>query len=517
MLKAILSAIKGTRSETFLDKNCHLFELRIREWARLPVKISAQPKRIGVLVCPWLTTAVPLFSLEAALMLRSEGHDVTILWDATSILFSTPSSEETVLLGNLIKKINKYCKVIDLRDARSRGDSLPRDLIKELLEEGAVKNFKGESSAKTYIQNNNEKAIADIESYSMRIHAVLDSKRFDWVLVPGGFFGPSCIYRAIAEKMGMDFTTYDSDFKILVLAHRGIAAQVGGVTDVFRYLNSLPKDDIERLFAIEQAAKQLETRELGRDVFHYQLVPRSLHAQKTFDVIVPLNYRPDTAALGRGLLFQSVEEWIREIGHWATTNKKWSVCFRQHPAERFAHVIATDDIGSLVRSLDPSGQYLSFVAADDSVNTYDLMEKCKVVLPFTSTLGIEAVYTGKPVILGTKCYYRDFGFTINPVDKDEYFLKLTEACEGAVDPSLAWKESAAIAYYVTQTCNFLNIPLTPLNEDYVDWSVRKPEELWNQKECLLLKEALLTRKQVAELLHREYFSNQRSQLTAATS
>src|SRR5437868_3528220 len=68
------------------------FERRAGQWQEVAVK-PRTGARVGVLVTPWMSTAVPFFSLECALLLHSEGVAVSILWDSSMIFFnaSTPS------------------------------------------------------------------------------------------------------------------------------------------------------------------------------------------------------------------------------------------------------------------------------------------------------------------------------------------------------------------------------------------------------------------------------------------
>ena len=57
---------------------------------------------------------------------------------------------------------------------------------------------------------------------------------------------------------------------------------------------------------------------------------------------------------------------------------------------------------------------LEVIPADSPINTYDLIDACDLVLTFGSTVGIEAVYRGKPSILMGKALYEDLGCVIKP-------------------------------------------------------------------------------------------------------
>ena len=57
---------------------------------------------------------------------------------------------------------------------------------------------------------------------------------------------------------------------------------------------------------------------------------------------------------------------------------------------------------------------ISVIAADSPVGSYALLDACEKVLTFGSTMGIEAVYWGKPSVLAGPCYYRDLGGCVVP-------------------------------------------------------------------------------------------------------
>jgi hypothetical protein len=63
---------------------------------------------------------------------------------------------------------------------------------------------------------------------------------------------------------------------------------------------------------------------------------------------------------------------------------------------------------------DQKSGNLEVIPASSSISTYDLIDACDLVLTFGSTVGIEAVYRGKPSILMGKALYEDLGCVITP-------------------------------------------------------------------------------------------------------
>ena len=76
----------------------------------------------------------------------------------------------------------------------------------------------------------------------------------------------------------------------------------------------------------------------------------------------------------------------------------------------------------------------SFVAADDPVSSYDLLDSVDLVLPFTSNIGIEAAALGKTVLVAGASFYADLGFTWSATSRDEYLALLRRGLLGDLPP-----------------------------------------------------------------------------------
>lgn len=62
---------------------------------------------------------------------------------------------------------------------------------------------------------------------------------------------------------------------------------------------------------------------------------------------------------------------------------------------------------------------ITIVKPDSVVSSYEMLMRCSKVLTFASTIGIEAVYWGKPSILAGISLYRSMGATYNPESHEE--------------------------------------------------------------------------------------------------
>ena len=71
-------------------------------------------------------------------------------------------------------------------------------------------------------------------------------------------------------------------------------------------------------------------------------------------------------------------------------------------------------------------QHIHLVPADAQVNTYDLVEIADLGLVYTTTVGLEMVLSGVPVIAIGNTHYRNRGFTLDPDTWENYFELLSK-------------------------------------------------------------------------------------------
>jgi hypothetical protein len=197
-----------------------------------------------------------------------------------------------------------------------------------------------------------------------------------------------------------------------------------------------------------------------------------------------------------------VGDWLAQLLAWTEAQPTVRLAIRQHPCEKLADFRGADDISKLLANYPRLGGRAVFISANDPVNTYYLIAGAKVVLPFTSRVGIEAAILGKPVVLGSKCYYGACGFTWNPASAPEYFAALSQALDDKLVVSAEARQTALIAYYLAECCLELKTHFTPAPTDFVRWVKKPPGLLWAVEENTDLLAALLTREPLVSVRYR---------------
>jgi hypothetical protein len=101
---------------------------------------------------------------------------------------------------------------------------------------------------------------------------------------------------------------------------------------------------------------------------------------------------------------------------------------RIHPGELITKGPSVAGLVQRVLSEDGASQasHIHLVAADTSVNTYDIVEIADLGLVYTTTVGLEMAMSGIPVIAVGKTHYRDKGFTLDPESWEAYFSLLNQ-------------------------------------------------------------------------------------------
>jgi hypothetical protein len=470
---------KGTNSS---------FQKRIKSWAKNPNKEQNAPLTISILITHWLETPVPFYNLEYAMHFRHLGHKVRLFIDFESFYFNSVSQQTVNSIHSVLSLLPDDIEKIYLSDISAPAITHPFDNIDNFLWENAIKFFNGEeaSSRFTPLFETTKKAVY---LHYCKIFQCIKDNPSDRILIPGGFYGLSGLYVQAAELIGENPVCYDSGFEFLLLSINGPAANMTDIPKSYYMLKNSRLLNLDKVSKL--ALSEIDKRRLGTDLFKYQVTSVTTSNLEEYDILIPLNLRVDTAALNIQKVFPSVKVWLMSVMEWAIVNSI-KVIIRQHPVERFDFARSSDDIGSLVNKLDPGSKLIRYISADEPVNSYDLLEKCRVVLPFASSIGIEAAILKKPVITHTEVYYKDLGFVFSAQTKEEYFTFLQDCLANRKTVTETMYQNALICYFLTQNCNYIVTRFNAQPGNFKNWLKIPPRFLWQTPACLIVTQAIET-------------------------
>lgn len=433
---------------------------------------AAEPRRtIALVVTVWLTTWVPWYAVLMGLLLSTRGNRVVFIHD--DLPFGDAPRVASVVrhfIRRVMRRLTGRYTVLALSEflrdgaAPSDGDLARIDRLAAL---NAVHKLRGETLAEgrsTYealVRRQLRLALPAIDR-------VVAEHRFDAIVMPGGVYGTSGLWIAAGEARGVRVSTYDAGAGLVLLAARGIAAQLQDIPAAFARMKQDAGSPAREAVMLGLGRAEIEKRHSGRSAFNYQ---QSSGISDPLDpykgaILIALNSSWDQAALGLHVVFKDSAEWIVESVRWLLEHTETKVVVRQHPAERFDLARTSDDYGALLRQSFGDHERLFFIAAANPVNSYELLSVSSAVLAYTSTFGVEATALGKPTITASRSYYADLGFVWSAKSRDAYFELLGQAARQQLSVTPAMSRDALLCYYTTQVCNWNFTPFNPVSDDF---------------------------------------------------
>ncbi len=483
---------------------------RMRRFVRQappPPPAGADAPRAATIITPWYGSPVPWFSMAVGLLLAYRGYRVTFVLDDQ--LFGADSRIWRLQLSCLravLAVVARRHPVLRLSDFRTAGeiDAATHAAIDRLAYLNAVWACKGE----TGIDFEARRHYAEQLINSQRaITALLDRYRQDLLFVPGGICATSGLWLHTGRSRGIRVSTYDSGgYGVLLLATEGIACQLHDIPRAYNSLRDETQAVEERRLVIEFAEEEICKRRAGTDKFSSQVKGAS-GRQPEYEggVLIALNSPWDSAALGLHAVFETTQDWIiQTVGH-VLDHSDAPVLVRQHPVERLLIARSMDDTRALLRQHFGDHPRLHFIGAEDPVNSYDLMEQVKAVVVYSSTVGVEAVAYGKPVITESVSYYSDLGFVFKATTAQAYFGLLDDVVAGRCEVTSSMREDALCCYYITQCCNWMQTSFTV--PDFPAWSCRPFAELARDETVVTIITSLTSNVPVSLLNHRRRWAS----------
>jgi hypothetical protein len=92
-----------------------------------------------------------------------------------------------------------------------------------------------------------------------------------------------------------------------------------------------------------------------------------------------------------------------------------------------------------------NNESIEIISANDSVDTYALIEKSDIIIVFNSTVGAEAAFAGKKVVLLGRAAYENLNYVVIPKNHDELISILTD--NSYVFPNYDREETLKFGYW----------------------------------------------------------------------
>jgi len=494
--------------EAFL-KTYDLFRAFLKTFPYSQLERNTQAARpAGIIVSPRNNSAIPWCNISLALLYAYKGFPLSIIWD--DLPFLDPEWElQKTLVQNVLDEV---CEKVPMNQ-----------ITLSALEETALDDSDyaeiSRLAAANALWNVRQIVPCDrLEEYTILSKACMEENAPKLKTLYSHHTFDHCVHQSFVNNNGGLHRWFGANNGIrMSCLDVCLGAGLVGLNHVAGYHTDLPPlltpgrtylfhDPIERDLAISEAQKEVALRQQGKDMRKSQIV--SLDANPLIDdvdVVMPLNIFWDAAALYRNRFFETPYHWLMETIDFILKHTKAKLAVRQHPHERaFAAYGTGSSLGASLKQTFGHDPRFMFFSCDDRINTYRLLEKAKVVLPYTSTVGIEAALMGKRVIIESCVYYGNQPFVRKAESKADYFKKIKAACESAVtsSPDLlsgSSKEDGWLLYFLLNRCQGITSEFGLDPSDVQKWAQKGFPNLLQDDNLMSAIEALQTGKPFAYL------------------
>ena len=158
-----------------------------------------------------------------------------------------------------------------------------------------------------------------------------------------------------------------------------------------------------------------------RDMNHYiKSAEKRLDFETSSQIVCMFtNLIWDGSLSDSAITFDTPFKWVKDTIQFMHGLDDVQLILKPHPAE--AHRETKVRMAEWARSEIDIPDNVLILEADTDINPYELMQQIDAGIVFNSTVGMEAVYEGVPVITVGDTHYRNMGFTHDPQSPQEYF------------------------------------------------------------------------------------------------
>lgn len=439
---------------------------------------------ISVLITNCSFSSSTFYSIVLAVMLTLRGNRVELIWDDLEGFDELyyDYDDITDIQNKVIEKVLNYItqnfdiKVTKVSEAGAELiDDIDKRELKKLAKANTIAKFRKVFFDKEEIEYEN-KCFEVLENNFKKINGLFLNKKIEKIITFTGLHRKAGLYTWATKKYGVKSISYDGSSSALLMTTDGICTHYDHIRTLLKE-NKLTEEFSKKLieFAEQNFSKRLQSAN-DLNAYVYQTVSYDENTlDYEYDVIIPLNIGWDAAALGYEGAFNSMGEWLIETVGFVLENTNAKIAVRQHPAERFFD--SGQDIELKLKTLFSNNERFTYISSDEEINTYSLIKNAKIVLPYTSTIGIEAALLNKTVIIATDVYYSDMNFVKKAESKYEYFSLIKEALSDGYELANQFEDEAKLLYALGM--------LTSIKTEFTDvnfnsWINNKFDDLYNE-------------------------------------
>jgi hypothetical protein len=260
---------------------------------------------------------------------------------------------------------------------------------------------------------------AAVEAAAVRI---IDRFVPDIILSVNGLFAEERVIDEIARRRGIRICSYELAPRAgaLLFSQTGPSVQFD-TNEMWHQVEGRPltpaQDRMLEQLLVDRASgvgaheRYFDTLEEDHDALrvHLGIAP----GQRIVSLFTNVTW--DSAVLRQHVGYASMLEWVESAVRIARDLPRIALVIRVHPADGKCDE-PREAMARAVGELPPN---VHFIAADQPISSYALLDLSDTILAYATTVGLEAAARGKPVVVAGATHYRERGFTWDIAGDDE--------------------------------------------------------------------------------------------------
>jgi hypothetical protein len=156
----------------------------------------------------------------------------------------------------------------------------------------------------------------------------------------------------------------------------------------------------------------------------------------------------DSSLLNRETIFSGLQNWLEELIEYFRQNPDKKLIIRAHPAEVWVQNKLVIKIGDVAQRFAEGLPNVFILDGFHKVNTFALLPYVKVGLVWISSVGVDMVLRGIPVITAANPKYAGMGIVEEPGTKKDYYDMITRFLENQIRPDAQQVQRAKEFQYI---------------------------------------------------------------------
>lgn len=264
---------------------------------------------------------------------------------------------------------------------------------------------------------------------ALEFSSFLEQAAPDIIVVFNGILFPEGTVRWLAQKRGLRVITHEVGFK----PFSAFFSQQHATA----YPLDIPEGYVLSSDQNKELDSYLEERFRGKFTMAgiqfwpeiHQLDDRFIKKAEKFDQVVAVftNVIFDTSQIHANTIFDSMFAWLEMVAEIIRRHPETLFVIRAHPDELREGKQSRESVPQWIaqKGLENYANVI-FIAPNEFVSSYELIQKSKFVMVYNSSIGLEAALMGKAVLSGGKARYTSYDTVFFPSSREEYHNLVTK-------------------------------------------------------------------------------------------